>query len=121
WLGTFNGLARFDGVQFKVFDPGNTPGLPGNGILSLFERRKGGPWIGPVEGGLVERSNGSVRVYAQGGRTSAAKAPRSFVESGDGSLWLLSFDWQLMRFAGGQLTTVSTNWSLEGTHVASMG
>src|SRR5688572_20989215 len=28
WLATFNGLARFDGVAFKVFDPQNTPELP---------------------------------------------------------------------------------------------
>lgn len=27
WLGTFNGLVRFDGVQFKVYDSVNTPQL----------------------------------------------------------------------------------------------
>ena len=27
WIGTYNGLARFDGVQFVTFDPFNTPAL----------------------------------------------------------------------------------------------
>ena len=26
WVGTYNGLARFDGVRFVTFDPANTPG-----------------------------------------------------------------------------------------------
>src|SRR5262245_4324342 len=35
WFGTFNGLVRFDGVRFKVFDRSNTPQLPSDGIVNL--------------------------------------------------------------------------------------
>jgi Two component regulator propeller len=35
WLGTFNGLVRFDGVRFRVFDEGNTPDLGSSGITQL--------------------------------------------------------------------------------------
>src|ERR1043165_1749483 len=35
WLGTFNGLTRFDGVHFTVFDEGNTPVLGNSGITHL--------------------------------------------------------------------------------------
>src|SRR5690242_301489 len=27
WVGTYSGLARFDGLRFTVFDENNTPGL----------------------------------------------------------------------------------------------
>src|ERR1700720_1247414 len=53
WLGTFNGLARFDGVQFKVFNPNNAPGLPSSRILQLFEDRRGTLWVGTEEGSVA--------------------------------------------------------------------
>src|ERR1700685_3169141 len=36
WVGTYNGLARFDGVRFVTFDPANTPGLKNPRITGLF-------------------------------------------------------------------------------------
>jgi len=36
WFTTFDGLVRFDGVNFAVFNRNNTKGLTGNRILSLF-------------------------------------------------------------------------------------
>src|SRR5215475_1531712 len=36
WLGTLNGLVRFDGIRFTVFDIANTPGLECNQIIHLF-------------------------------------------------------------------------------------
>src|SRR6202012_1169926 len=37
WFATEAGLVRFDGVQFAVFDKGNTPQLGSDLIYSLFE------------------------------------------------------------------------------------
>ncbi len=54
WLGTLNGLARFDGVQFVVFGAHNTLELKSNRILALLEDRQDGLWIG-TEGGGVTR------------------------------------------------------------------
>ena len=51
WLGTERGLVRFDGVQFTVFDKGNTPGLQNSNVQALFEDREGRFWVG-TWGGL---------------------------------------------------------------------
>jgi len=36
WFGTFDGLARFNGVEHTVFDISNTEGLSGNRILAAI-------------------------------------------------------------------------------------
>ena len=45
WLGTNDGLVRFDGVRFTVYNAGNTPELPSNRITALREDRAGALWI----------------------------------------------------------------------------
>lgn len=48
WLGTINGLARYDGYEFKRFynDPNDSTSIKGLIIWSLFEDSKGRIWIG---------------------------------------------------------------------------
>ena len=41
WLTTFDGLVRFDGVRFTVFDKSNTKGLTTNRFTSLYEDKDG--------------------------------------------------------------------------------
>lgn len=52
WVGTADGLNRFDGYQFSVFknDSENTATLSNNGILSLFEDSQQNLWVGTHRG-----------------------------------------------------------------------
>jgi diguanylate cyclase (GGDEF)-like protein len=50
WLGTYEGLARFDGHGFTVFDKSNTPEMESNSIKALAEDRQGRLWIGTTAG-----------------------------------------------------------------------
>ena len=36
WLATLDGMVRFDGVRFVVFNRSNTPGIAGNRFTSLY-------------------------------------------------------------------------------------
>jgi ligand-binding sensor domain-containing protein/signal transduction histidine kinase/ActR/RegA family two-component response regulator len=46
WIGTEEGVARFDGVRFQVFDHRSTPGFACNSVGSLLETRDGTLWAG---------------------------------------------------------------------------
>jgi PAS domain S-box-containing protein len=53
WLGTQEGVVRFDGVRFDVFDKNRISALKENYILSLFEDAAGALWVGTFGGGLT--------------------------------------------------------------------
>ena len=58
WLGTQEGLVRFDGVQFTVFDRSNTPWMKSNYVQALFEDKDGALWVGTNGGGVTRWKNG---------------------------------------------------------------
>jgi ligand-binding sensor domain-containing protein/signal transduction histidine kinase len=63
WLGTEEGLARFDGVRFHTFDPTNTPALRQAFVTSLATDRQGSLWIGLLAGGVVRLKDGRFTAY----------------------------------------------------------
>jgi signal transduction histidine kinase/ligand-binding sensor domain-containing protein len=54
WIGTQNGLNRYDGLTFTHFrnDPENPNSISYNSIIALFEDNEGYLWIGTWGGGL---------------------------------------------------------------------
>ena len=53
WLGTYEGLVRFNGVSFVVFDTRNTPALRCNSVWALHEDRQGTLWAATLGGGVA--------------------------------------------------------------------
>jgi len=62
WLGTRDGLARFDGVRFTVLGIGD--GLQSVEVQSLYEDNQGALWIGTGGGGLNRLRNGHIETVA---------------------------------------------------------
>jgi signal transduction histidine kinase/ligand-binding sensor domain-containing protein/DNA-binding response OmpR family regulator len=58
WLATFDGLVRFDGVRFEVFDGERVPALGSNRIVDLLEDRQRVLWILSEQGHLARLAGG---------------------------------------------------------------
>jgi ligand-binding sensor domain-containing protein len=59
WFTTFDGLVRFDGVKFTVFDKNNTNGIVNNRFVTLEAFADGSLWAASEAGDLTIYRNGS--------------------------------------------------------------
>ena len=88
WIGTPEGIARFNGKEFQNFDQENTPELHSNNFMVLLEDHKEDIlWMGSYTGGLSRYSKGQWRSY-----TVADGLPSDYVISlandSNGNLWI---------------------------------
>jgi len=75
WLSTFDGLARFDGVRFKIFNTGNTKGIVNNRFTHVYIDREN-TLFGTTDNGIVTvYRNGAFGSFEQPRESSAAISP----------------------------------------------
>jgi ligand-binding sensor domain-containing protein/signal transduction histidine kinase len=98
WLGTLNGLVRFDGMRFAVFDESNTPGLNSSRIVKLFQDSHGRIWVGTESAGIVIIDDGQVSSLPIG-LGALEKRLASICEDGAGEVWLCTASGEVWRYA----------------------
>ena len=86
WLGTSNGLIRFDGVRFVRWEAGSGEELPSRDVRCLVSSSRGGLWIGTASG-IARFDRGRFIRYPAADR--ALGAVIAMVEDPSGSLWML--------------------------------
>ncbi len=104
WIASYQGLFRFDGIQFTVFDKRNLPGLESNGFHELVESPDGTLWIGTQGSGLMRFRDGEFVPLPEAARTR--HTVRSIEIEADGSLWFGTRDHGAYRFDGSRLSKV---------------
>lgn len=105
WLGTYEGLVRFDGFQFTVFNSRNTE-IQGNGIWAVFEDRDKNLWVGTLQGGLYKGRDGHFTQYTTKNGLSNDTI-RVIGQDSKGAIWV-GTERGLNRLDNGQITAYTT-------------
>jgi len=66
WIGTYNGLARFDGVRFVTYEPDAVPELTHAHVHRVLTDARGTLWISTSGGGLTSWRDGEFRFEWRG-------------------------------------------------------
>ncbi len=119
WLATQEGLVRFDGVKFTVFDRTNTAELPTNHIQTLYVAKDGTLWIATLGGGLTGFNDGRFRLYTRQDGLSSDSV-MAITEDGEGALWLATQGGGLDRFHAERFMTYTPGDGLGSLSVTSV-
>jgi len=106
WVATDGGLARFDGVRFRVFGGEDFPSLQSSRFQSLYASRSGELWIGTRNGGLIRLNGGTVTTYLDRDGLPSRNV-RSIREDAEGKLWINTIS-GIACCAGGKLQVYTT-------------
>ena len=118
WLGTPDGLVRFDGARFQRWARSGSGALPARPVPALAGSSQGGVWVAFNGGGGVVRVNrsGITRFSPADGAPSGVNA---FLEDRRGTLWAATSD-GLFRYAGNQWSRVTNAEGYDGEQAFSV-
>jgi diguanylate cyclase (GGDEF)-like protein len=119
WLGTQEGLVRFDGVQFAVFDRSNTPWMRSNHVQALLEDRDGALWVG-TNGGGVARWKGEAYLTATAREGLGGDQVNCLFEDSHGAVWIGATG-GLSRYEKGRFTSEGIPAVLRHREVRALG
>ncbi|WP_246191050.1 ATP-binding protein [Pseudoxanthomonas taiwanensis] len=104
WVATWDGLARYDGVGFRVWrhDPKDPASLPGNLLQALYVDSRDRVWVASENGGIsvMDAGRGGFRHYRQADHPELASDDVFAIAGDDDSVWLGTYGGGLYRVDG---------------------
>ena len=108
WLGTDEGLARFDGYEFVIFNKDHGD-LPSNSITALSAGADGSLWIGTADGLTCYRNKHFTTYKTKDGLPD--NAITSVAQGRSGAVWSVAGTF-LTRFEAGKFTSFQSGTDL---------
>lgn len=118
WVGTREGLARFDGVRFTVLDEKAAPYLKHSAINALCVGRDGSLWVASESNGLTRLKDGGVTHYLKADGLPDNQI-QCLLESRDGGLWI-GGETGLARFKDGRISKFPTSDLLHNNSIKAL-
>ena len=112
WIGTDNGLSRYDGRRFIIFTDGD--GLGGNSIQCIHQDKKGDLWIGTNNG--LSRYDGSEFVNFTDEDGLISNYTYCMHQDREGNIWI-GTDKGLSRYDGSQFVDLTDRDGLASNQV----
>jgi signal transduction histidine kinase/ligand-binding sensor domain-containing protein len=107
WVGTTEGLYRFDGITFEAYKP-ETGSFPSTGIKAL-DAAPDGLWIGYLSGGVSVLKDGQLKNYSERDGLPISRV-RSIVHTQDGKVWVSTVG-GVARLDGDHWRRVRSDWN----------
>jgi signal transduction histidine kinase/ligand-binding sensor domain-containing protein/CheY-like chemotaxis protein len=115
WLGTQEGLVRFNGIQFVPFNKSNVDAIKHNDIRALLEAQDGNLWIGTLGGVVVRDRSGQFRAYTQKDGLSN-NFVNALLEDEKGRIWVATND-GLNLFSAGKFVWMGEHDGLSNSNI----
>jgi signal transduction histidine kinase/ligand-binding sensor domain-containing protein len=115
WLGTQEGLVRFDGIEFRTYDKTNSA-LVRNAVAVVHESRDGVIWVGTREGGLTRFEGGESITFARSNGLSSDNVSAVASDS-QGQLWVGTNDAGISLIRDGKAFSYTVEDGLPGKSV----
>ncbi len=92
WFSTNDGLVRFDGVRFIIYNVSNTPEITSNRLVGAFTDSSGRLWVHTEDGGIIFYEKGVFNIVVRPGQLPPGLRSPFFNDSSGGVIFYIGRD-----------------------------